>query len=241
MTPDVTQATEEALEEMYIAIREKEGRIYTDKQVARLPAIDDDHRFYKEWIIRQRSSQRLVNYLTAMHKPLNILEIGCGNGWLSAQLANIPHAKVTGLDPNRIEIEQARRVFKRSNLQFTQKGFDQDAFKEKVKFDIIIFAASLQYFPSVRVIINQAFALLTPDGKVHIMDTPFYDKQQADTAAQRCRKYYEDMGFPGMAENYFHHTMNKIQSFKHHVLFNPRGLWNRIVKKDVFYWIVLKP
>jgi len=241
IAPAVTQATEEALEEMYIAIREKEGRIYTDKQVARLPDIDKGHRFYKEWIIRQRSSQRLVTYLAAMHRPLNILEIGCGNGWLSAKLAGIPHAKVTGLDPNRIEIEQARRVFKRPNLQFIQKGFDHDTFEGKVKFDIIIFAASLQYFPSVRVVIANAFALLTEQGKVHILDTPFYNVQQADIAAQRCRKYYEDMGFQGMAENYFHHTMNKIQAFKHRVLFDPRGLWNRIVKKDVFYWIVLKP
>jgi len=241
MTPAVTQATEEALEEMYIAIREKEGRIYTDREVAQLPAIETHHRFYKEWLIRQRSSQRLVAYLKAMRQPLNILEIGCGNGWLSAKLADIPHVKVTGLDPNQIEIQQAQRVFKKPNLQFVQKGFDQHVFDKKVKFDIIIFAASLQYFPSVREVMANAFALLTERGKVHILDTPFYNKQQADVAAQRCLKYYEDMGFPGMAANYFHHTMNKIQSFKHRVLFDPRGLWNRIVKKDVFYWIVLKP
>jgi ubiquinone/menaquinone biosynthesis C-methylase UbiE len=241
ITPAVTNATEEALEEMYIAIREKEGRIYTDRQVAQLPAIDKGHRFYKEWVIRQRSSQRLVTYLAAMNKPLNILEIGCGNGWLSANLANISHAKVTGLDPNRIEIEQALRVFKKPNLQFVQKGFDQDAFDGKMKYDVIIFAASVQYFPSVREVMVNAFALLTKGGKVHILDTPFYDKQQADIAAQRCRKYYEDMGFPGMADHYFHHTLNKISAFKHRILFDPRGLWNRIVKKDVFYWIVLKP
>jgi ubiquinone/menaquinone biosynthesis C-methylase UbiE len=241
ITPAVNQATEEALEEMYIAIRETEGRIYTDKQVAQLPVIDKDHRFYKEWTIRERSSQRLVTYLAAMNKPLNILEIGCGNGWLAAKLAGIPHAKVTGLDPNPIEIEQARRVFKKPNLKFVQKGFDQGVFDEKTKFDVIIFAASVQYFSSVRAVMANAFALLTKDGKVHILDTPFYDKQQADVAAQRCRKYYEDMGFPHMADHYFHHTLNKLSAFKHKILFDPRGLWNRVVKKDVFYWIVLKP
>ncbi|MEN0055576.1 MAG: class I SAM-dependent methyltransferase [Mucilaginibacter sp.] len=241
MPPATHQSSEEVLEEMYIAIREKEGRIYTDKQVAQLPLIDKGHRFYKEWVIRERSSQRLINYLAAMRKPLNILEIGCGNGWLSAKLAAIPNAKVTGLDPNRVEIEQARRVFKKSNLQFVQKGFDGQVFDENVKFDLIIFAASVQYFASVREVMANAFALLTKGGKVHILDTPFYNKQQADVAAKRCREYYQDMGFEAMADHYFHHTLNKMSAFKHKILFDPRGLWNRIIKKDVFYWIVLKP
>jgi ubiquinone/menaquinone biosynthesis C-methylase UbiE len=241
MIPAVTDTSDEVLEEMYIAIREKEGRTYTDKQVAQLPVIDEGHRFYKEWIIRQRSSKRLIAYLTALQKPLNILEIGCGNGWLSAQLADILNAKVTGLDPNLLEIEQARRVFKKPNLRFIKGVFDQHAFDEKVKFDVIIFAASVQYFQSLDTVIDNAFALLTKVCEVHIIDTPFYDEQQAGIAAQRCRQYYQDMSFPSMADHYYHHTLNEITKFNPRVLFNPRGLWNRIVKKDVFYWIMLKP
>lgn len=241
MIPTVTDTSDEVLEEMYIAIREKEGRTYTDKQIAQLPVIDLEHRFYKEWILRQRSSKRLIAYLTALQKPLKILEIGCGNGWLSAQLTNIPNAKVTGLEPNLLEIEQARRVFKKPNLRFIQDGFDHDTFDRKVKFDVIIFAASVQYFESLDTAIGNAFALLTKIGEVHIIDTPFYNEQQAGIAAQRCRQYYNDMGFPSMANHYYHHTHNEITKFNHKILFDPRGLWNRIVKKDVFYWIMLKP
>jgi ubiquinone/menaquinone biosynthesis C-methylase UbiE len=241
MTPDAAQHAEEALEEMYIAIREKEGRTYNDKQVAQLPNIDAKHRYYKEWKKRQRSSQRLITYLKAIQRPLNILEIGCGNGWLTNKLAKIPHAKVTGLDPNGIEIEQARRVFNKPNLQFVHKGFDKDTFDGKVKFDVIIFAASLQYFPSVKTVITEAFALLNPNGKVHVLDTPFYHKDQVETAASRCQKYYTEMGFPEMAEHYFHHTMSKLHGFKQKILFDPRGFWNKLMKRDVFYWIMLKP
>jgi ubiquinone/menaquinone biosynthesis C-methylase UbiE len=241
MAPGAVQTADEALEEMYIAIREKEGRIYTDKQVAQLPHIDVGHRFYKEWKIRQRSSERLVTYLEEMHRPLNILEIGCGNGWLTAKLAGITHAKVTGLDPNRIEIEQARRVFKKANLQFIHKGFSRAAFDGKAKFDVIIFAASLQYFPSLKEVLADAFALLSQDGQVHVMDTPFYQKDEAEMSALRCRKYYEDMGFATMADHYYHHLLSKLHAFKHKILFDPRGFWNRLSKKDVFYWIMLKP
>jgi SAM-dependent methyltransferase len=232
---------DEALEEMYIAIREKEGRTYNDKQVAQLPDIDTKHYYYKEWKKRQRSSQRLIAYLQAMQRPLTILEIGCGNGWLANKLAKIPHAKVTGLDTNRFEIEQARRVFNKPNLQFIHKGFNKDTFDGKVKFDVIIFAASLQYFSSVRNVMADAFALLKPDGKVHVLDTPLYHNDQVEASALRCQKYYIDMGFPEMAGHYFHHTLNKLHGFKHRILFDPRGFWNRLVKKDVFYWIMLKP
>jgi SAM-dependent methyltransferase len=240
MIPNAAPNAEETLEEMYIAIREKEGRTYTDKQVAQLPEIDTKHPYYKEWKKRQRSSQRLITYLKAMQRPLNILEIGCGNGWLANKLAKIPHVRVIGLDPNRIEIEQACRVFNKKNLQFVHKGFNGDAFDGKVKFDVIIFAASLQYFPSVRTIMADAFALLSHTGKVHILDTPFYTKDQVEGSVLRCRKYYADMSFPEMADHYFHHSISKLQVFKHKILFDPSGFWNRLMKKDVFYWVMLK-
>lgn len=232
---------EEALEEMYIAIREREGRTYNDKQVAQLPDINTPHLYYREWKMRKRSSQRLITYLTAKQKPLHILEIGCGNGWLSAKLADIPHANVIGLDTNRMEIEQAQRVFKKSNLQFIHKGFNQDSFNANTKFDVIIFAASLSYFQSVRTAIGDAFSLLKEGGKIHVLDTPFYDSDKVEASASRCKKYYTDMGFAEMADHYFHHTLNKLYVFKHKILFNPDGFWNRLIKKDVFYWIMLKP
>jgi ubiquinone/menaquinone biosynthesis C-methylase UbiE len=241
MANDVPQANDETLEEMYIAIREKEGRTYTDKQVAHLPHIDVGHRYHKEWRVRQRSSQRLITYLKEMQKPLSILEVGCGNGWLAAKLASIPNVTVTGLDTNPIEIEQARRVFKKSNLQFIQKGFSPGTFNDGAKFDVIVFAASLQYFPSVRVIMGDAFSLLNRDGKVHVLDTPFYHKENIRKSVTRCREYYKDMGFEVMADHYFHHTLQKFNAFKHKILFNPGGFWNRLIKKDVFYWIMLKP
>jgi protein-L-isoaspartate O-methyltransferase len=48
------------------------------------------HRHYHEWQIRKASSNRLVKYLAKKQKILEILEVGCGNGWLSAKLSVIP-------------------------------------------------------------------------------------------------------------------------------------------------------
>ena len=68
---------------MYLASRKKENRIYSDEQVVQLPFIEPTHIHYHEWQVRKRSALRLIHYLEKKNKPLSILEIGCGNGWLS--------------------------------------------------------------------------------------------------------------------------------------------------------------
>ena len=108
-----SQTLKPDFEDLYIAVRQQEKRIYTDEQLQLLP--DIDHLYYDELKIRKRSSERLIAYLEKKHKYLRILEVGCGNGWLSAKLSNIPNTKVTGLDINQLEIEQANRVFKKDN------------------------------------------------------------------------------------------------------------------------------
>src|ERR1700688_525276 len=103
--------SESNFEEIYIASRQSESRVYSDEQVAQLPFVEPSHIHYDEWQSRKRSSDRLKNYLENKNKPLSILEIGCGNGWLSARLVAIKNSTVTAIDINRTELNQARRVF----------------------------------------------------------------------------------------------------------------------------------
>src|SRR5271157_59561 len=99
-------------EDLYIGVRQQEKRLYTDEQLKNLPDIDSLHIYCNEWKIRKRSGERLIAYLGRKRRNLRILEVGCGNGWLSAKMAAIPKARVTGLDINQVEIAQANRVFK---------------------------------------------------------------------------------------------------------------------------------
>lgn len=227
-------------EDLYLTVRQKEGRFYTDEQVSRLPAIEQIHPYFHEWQMRARSGKRLVDYLQKKNKPLSILEIGCGNGWLSAKMAELDGALVTGLDANKPEIEQARRVFKNSSVRFIYNTFNAETFGKFVKFDVIVFAASFQYFPSARAIIDEAGKLLNPGGEIHIMDTHFYDTEEAKLSASRSKNYYTTMGVAEMAGHYFHHSLNCFDGYDHIALFNPKNWLNRITKKDVFYWIMIK-
>ncbi len=224
-------------EELYIAVRQQEKRIYTDEQLQLLP--DIDHIYYDEWKIRKRSSERLTEYLTKKNKPLKVLEVGCGNGWLSARLANIPDTKVTGLDINQVEIDQANRVFKKDNLEFIYDSFT-DCMFENEQFDVIVFAASLQYFPSVINVMKQALSILKMGGEVHVIDTPFYTPGETERATERSQKYYAALGIPEMAEHYFHHAISEFWGFKYEVLFDPTFVFNIIFKKDPFYWVCIR-
>ena len=70
-------------EQLYIKLRNQEKRIYEDEEVAWLPDVSEDNIHKKEWRIRKASCQKLTHYLSSKKRALKILEVGCGNGWLS--------------------------------------------------------------------------------------------------------------------------------------------------------------
>ena len=228
-------------EKLYLQLRQLEDRIYTDNEVALLPNIHPGHPHEKEWQIRNRSSEKMVKYLLKKNRPLEILEIGCGNGWLSAKLSSVLASHVTGIDINSMELSQAKRVFNKiRNLEFLNCSLQNELLK-KHRFDIIVFAASVQYFSSLQDILKVAFSYLNPDGEVHIIDSPFYKPNEIANARQRSKVYYEMIGFPQMTAYYFHHSLEEIRSFDYKILYNPDSVFNNLKKnKNPFHWISIK-
>jgi SAM-dependent methyltransferase len=203
-----------------------------------LPEIAPTHLHATEWRIRKASSERLVNYLTRKRRSLRILEVGCGNGWLSAKLAGIPGADVIGLDINLSEINQANRVFVRDNLEFVYDVFNEDSFPD-IKFDVIVFAASLQYFPSVKAVLDLALSQLVPDGEVHITDTHFYKPEEVAKADERSRNYCRALGYPQMSDHYFHHSIEELSGLHYHILLNPHSIMRLLDRRGPFHWITV--
>jgi SAM-dependent methyltransferase len=234
-----TAAAEKIFSEQYYLLRQKENRIFSDVALLQLPAVPAGHPHYAEWKIRKASCQRLLHWLTKKQTPLNILEVGCGNGWLSAQMAAVKNATVTGIDINTTELEQAQRVFAgKANLHFI-KAEPAVILKEK-SFDVIVFAASIQYFPSVKKIINTALSQLTLQGEIHILDSVFYKKEEVVPASLRSKAYFSAVRFPQMQDYYFHHSIETLQPFRHRKLYNPAAFINRLLPgRSPFYHIVI--
>lgn len=227
----------DGFEEFYLASRKIEKRIYTDDEVGKLPDVPASHIHASEWQIRKRSSDRLIRYLGSKNKPLEILEVGCGNGWLAHRISVIPHAVVRGIDLNRFEISQAKRVFgERANLSFRESGFPSPV--HQTKYDIILFAASIQYFHSLEGVIEAALSMLKIDGEIHMMDSFIYKPDQIQKARQRSHAYYKSVGYEQMLGFYFHHSTSSLKRFNYRYLFNPASLAARIWgNSHPFAWI----
>ena len=227
-------------EEAYIKLRKSENRIFSDADVLQLPNVQKQHPHYLEWKIRKQSAKRLSNYIKSLKRPLTILEVGCGNGWLSALLAQIPQTTITGIDINQQELYQAKKLFTHRNLQFINGSIEE--IESGKTFDIILFASSIQYFTPLQSIIKQSLQLLNSDGEIHIIDTLFYLPADVEKAKERSFQYFHSSGHNEMDAYYNHHKLEDLRSFNISVLRNPLSIFNKLsITKNPFYWIRIKP
>lgn len=195
----------------YLTVRALEQRVYPNEIVKLLPKLSKDHLQYQEWKLRQKSTNRFINYLKNRKKK-SILEIGCGNGWFVNQCVNYVDYAV-GVDINMPELEQAASVFSNPNLKFIY----WDIFKESPftgLFDLIVLNASVQYFPDFVKLKNRLLELLNLGGELHIMDSPFYPKEEIEKAQARTKEYYQKAGVAEMSANYHHHSVDELDDFR---------------------------
>jgi len=232
----------ENFEELYLKMRTIEGRVYNDETVRNLPEIDKDHPNYKEWNTRKNSSEKLIKYLSGIQKELNILELGCGNGWLSAKIAGVKSANVIAVDINNSELEQAARIFGHiENLEFVYADiFDSELnVKLNLKFDITILAGVLMYFKDVNELIDKLLGMLNPKGEIHIIDNVFYNNSNVEDARRKTLKHYKHIGMPDMFKYVHHHLLNELDKYNPKILYNPKTISGKINRK--FFYRHLSP
>ncbi len=199
-------------EQLYIAVRDAEERVVTDDLLKQLPYPPESYIHHKEWKLRAESFHRFTNYLDKYYKGqrLRILDIGCGNGWMSNLLYKQGHS-VTAVDLNIAELEQAERAFgTNENLQWLYADILKDEIANS-PFDIIVFGASCQYFRDISILTDRLKPLLKPFGSIHLLDTFFYTEDTIAGARQRTEEYYKNLGYPLMATYYHHHSVNDLK------------------------------
>ena len=224
---------------IYLNVRKKEGRVYSDAMVKHLPYLSKNHIHYREWKFRQKSFERFIKYLSKKKNNQKILDLGCGNGWFSNSIAtHVPSTEVIGLDINEYELKQASRIFYKDNLKFAFADiFELEYPVLENEFDLIVLNASLQYFPDCKALWTVLKTFLKSNGEIHILDSPFYNKEDIQSAKQRTIDYYTKLGFPEMIENYFHHSRQCVKEFE--VMYTPANiLTKKMLRIDdsPFYW-----
>ncbi len=232
-------------EQIYLNLRQAEGRIYSDAQLRNLPEVAPGHPLAAEWRIRAASAGRLIRHLKKAAQPGVLLEIGCGNGWLANLLARQTGHSTAALDINLAELRQGARVFRETpNLCFFYGEADKIAFSANC-FRAVVMASAIQYFADIRRFLRQILNLLKPGGEIHILDSPFYAANEIKAARKRSRQHYERLGFPQMAAYYHHHATDALAEFEAKFLYEPSSGRNRFLKKftgkewSPFPWIVI--
>ena len=220
--------------DLYLRVREKEGRLYSDDVVAHLPLMPNGATLAEEWRARSASASRLTQHLVRRSKPLSILDLGCGNGWLSNLLSNLGHL-VVGVDQNHHELKQAARVFSPGPcLFFLETNIFAAPFKTET-FDVILLASVIQYFPDLSALLALLLRYLKLYGEIHIIDSPLYSDADLQTATYRSQQYYSSLGFPEMVGYYFHHRYSDLDAFDAKWLYHPRPQMLRL--KRLFGWV----
>jgi SAM-dependent methyltransferase len=204
LTPPTAFARQESL---YLLIRDREGWIFSDDYLTVLPNVSSSDPHAGLWRWRAASLDRLLKYLKKQTagRTIRLLDVGCGNGWMSNRLQLALSAEVWAVDVNKTELEQGARVFSRPGLKFVFADIMQPVLPEQY-FDVAVLAGSAQYFPDFSVLVNAMKRVLKPGGEVHIIDTNFYRDEPGRAAAREgTMRYYAEMGVPEMAEYFFHH------------------------------------
>lgn len=209
-------------ERLYLEVRRRENRILSDEAVQNLPFTQKSDPHAREWEWRRRSFSRLEHYLSDRFsgKHTNMLDLGCGNGWMANRLALHKEWKVCAVDMNEPELTQGARLFGRENLQFVYANImPRNDIPERheipfqdAKFDVIILAAAVQYFSSFSELTGVLRRILKPGGEIHIIDSQFYKNGSEQVAArQRSQEYYTRVGVPEMAGYYHHHLWQEAK------------------------------
>jgi SAM-dependent methyltransferase len=179
LTPGRLQEIEPFLAQ-YRRIRSDDGYRQCDAAYYRsLPRVDARDPQVATWRVRYESFRNLRRVLRRVKgRPLRILDLGAGSGWLSARLAELGHAcvAVDWLD----DAEDGLGAIRHYPIRFigVQADFD-DLPIAPGQFDVAIFNASLHYSNDPARTLRQARAMLAPAGTLAVMDSPLFASDDA--------------------------------------------------------------
>ncbi|MEW5830827.1 MAG: class I SAM-dependent methyltransferase [Chloroflexota bacterium] len=186
----------------YEAVRRFEGRGSPDDDYYRaLPFRDLSGKFSSDWAIRARSYRLLVrDVLTRLQerlqRPLHVLDLGAGNGWLSNRLAaQGDRAVAVDLLVNETD---GLGAWKHYEHRFTpvQAVFERLPLMDRFA-DAVVFNASFHYSENYEATLREALRVLAPQGRVVIMDSPVYRRRGSGEKMVEERKadYLSRYGF----------------------------------------------
>ena len=215
LTPDREPHFRRFMQE-YQQVRASEGRGSSSPDYyLSLPHADVTGRNAWQWSIRAVTFLYFVRRLLPgierrFARPLDILDVGAGNGWLSYRLAQRGHLPVAVdlLDNDEDGLGAAQHYYSSLGWLFPrfQAEMDHLPFADG-QFDVAIFNASLHYSEDYCATLREAVRCLRPGGCLIVLDSPFYRREESGhkMVSERKQQFTQNFGFPsdGIASREF--------------------------------------
>jgi SAM-dependent methyltransferase len=191
----------------YEFIRAAEGRGSTQAEYyLSLPYKDLSGRNSDQWSIRAHTFQtiekRILTPLAKLNgRPLRVLDLGAGNGWMSYRLAIRGHFPIAvdlltnsldGLGAAIHYNSQIHPLFPRIQAELDRIPLASSS------FDVAIFNASFHYSEDYERTFAEALRCIRPGGSVVIADTPWYEEEDSGErmVAEKHDRFAAMYGFP---------------------------------------------
>lgn len=153
------------------------------------------------WAMRARTYRYferhvLTRFERSSGRPLDILDLGAGNAWMSYRLAlrnHRPRALDIFSDPKDGLL--AARHFPMS-LPCVEADFHSLPFTED-SLDVVVFNSSFHYATDYQAALSEVRRCLRPSGAFVILDTPIYRRNEhgKQMAAERHANFFKRYGF----------------------------------------------
>jgi ubiquinone/menaquinone biosynthesis C-methylase UbiE len=196
----------------YTAVRRAEGRGMEEPAYYRaLPFQDLSGHFQQDWQIRARSYQMLLERVVQPlegkeRRPLKVLDLGAGNGWLAYRLAQRNHhVAAVDLQTDRFDGLGAY-VHYDAHFVPVQAEFDHLPFAAN-QVDLVVFNGSFHYATTYVESLRESLRVLKQEGTLVILDSPVYQDGTSGIQMVQERETYfkQTYGFASNAlpsENY---------------------------------------
>jgi SAM-dependent methyltransferase len=174
----------------YGAHRASEGRAHSNAELLALPYLRTGP-LAKQWSVRARTFEAFMRRVVAPvargidDRPLRVLDLGAGNGWLCHRLARV------GSDAVAVDIRDdcidglgaAGPLLSAEFPPFERVVGSFDALPvREAHFDVVVFNASLHYAIDLHSVLDEARRVTRTGGCVAILDSPFYNSETDGTA-----------------------------------------------------------
>ena len=163
----------------YAAHRAEEGRGYAGDALLALPYLRTGP-LARQWQVRAASFEAFVAHVRplarGMGRPLDVLDLGAGNGWLSYRLACEGH-RATALDIRDDAVDGLGAAvplmtLAEGRMTTLTAPFEAIPLPDASK-DIAVFNAALHYAVDLAQVLGEAARVVRHGGRIVILDSPF--------------------------------------------------------------------